>query len=75
MKCQHEHKTFLGVMDYRGYPEKLYMCDDCQIPISDFVSEEDLGKLEMDSAFVTAWQSDQTELIGNAERHLPNDII
>lgn len=41
-KCKHENKTFVTFVNHRGYPEKLFTCDDCGIPISDFADESEI---------------------------------
>lgn len=41
MKCKHESRTFISYLEVRGYPEKLFICEDCGCTISDFVSNED----------------------------------
>ena len=40
--CKHRHKKFIGVSDYRGYPEKVYSCQDCGMLITDFASDSEL---------------------------------
>lgn len=40
--CKHRHKKFITVTDYRGYPEKIYSCQDCGMMITDFASEAEL---------------------------------
>lgn len=42
-KCSHNNIKFLAVTDFRGYIEKLYQCEDCGIPISDFGTEKELS--------------------------------
>ena len=41
-ECKHRHKKFIAVTDYRGYPEKIYSCQDCGMMITDFASEGEL---------------------------------
>ena len=41
-KCTHRHKKFIAVTDYRGYPEKIYSCQDCGMMITDFASDAEL---------------------------------
>ncbi|MFC1518011.1 hypothetical protein ACFL5G_05615 [Candidatus Margulisiibacteriota bacterium] len=41
--CKHRHKKFIAVTDYRGYPEKIYSCQDCGMMITDFASESELN--------------------------------
>lgn len=41
MKCTHSRKKFLTFMDFRGWPEKLFVCEDCGMTISDFITVED----------------------------------
>lgn len=41
-RCKHRHKKFIAVTDYRGYPEKIYSCQDCGMMITDFASEAEL---------------------------------
>lgn len=41
MRCNHERKKFITFMDFRGYPEKLFICEECGITISDFITAED----------------------------------
>jgi hypothetical protein len=40
--CKHRHKKFIAVTDYRGYPEKIYSCQDCGMMITDFASDGEL---------------------------------
>lgn len=41
-ECKHRHKKFIAVTDYRGYPEKIYSCQDCGMMITDFASDGEL---------------------------------
>jgi len=45
-RCKHRHKKFIAVTDYRGYPEKIYSCQDCGMMITDFASEAELADFQ-----------------------------
>lgn len=64
MKCSHNSLKFLAVTDYRGYIEKLYQCEDCGIPISDFGTEKELC-LYQESKNYNEMLVKQNAIIGN----------
>jgi len=75
MKCQHKQKKFLGMIDYRGYPEKLFLCETCGMTISDYISKDDLDRTETDSVFETSGDQDVFDRFGDPYKHLHNEIL
>jgi hypothetical protein len=41
--CTHDSLTFLGILKYLEYPEKLFYCNHCHSAISDFITEQELS--------------------------------
>ncbi|MFC1478867.1 hypothetical protein ACFL57_05365 [Candidatus Margulisiibacteriota bacterium] len=74
-KCDHKHKDYLGVIDYRGYPEKLFVCLDCGITISDYMTDDDLEKAALDTEFHEAAKDDIFDRFSDPYRHLHNEIL
>lgn len=75
MKCKHENKKYLTLIDYRGYPEKLYICQDCGITISDYMHEDEITNSDLDSNFQIASEDDLFDRYGEEYRHLRNGIL
>jgi hypothetical protein len=74
MNCKHEKKKFLSVIDYRGYPEKLYLCETCGITISDYISDQELEHMDTESAFDHP-EEDLFERYSGTTDHLRNEIL
>jgi len=46
MKCNHNRKKFVRILDYRGYPEKLEICEECGMTIIDYVSDQEMDLMK-----------------------------
>ena len=75
MQCKHENKKFITILDYRDYPEKLYICQDCGITITDYMHEEDLDSTDIDSNFQAMAEKDVFDRYGSEYRHLRSEIL
>jgi len=40
--CKHHNVSFLGILQYRTYPEKCFICNDCHTVITDYVTHMDM---------------------------------
>ncbi|MFH1429045.1 MAG: hypothetical protein ABIH39_04800 [Candidatus Margulisiibacteriota bacterium] len=74
-KCEHKNKDYLGVIDYRGYPEKLFICQDCGITISDYMTDDDLEEATMETEFNEIPEDDIFERFSDPYKHLHNEIL
>ena len=45
-KCKHNRVSFIGMLHYREYPEKLFKCLDCETPITDFVTTKEYNEFK-----------------------------
>jgi len=75
MKCDHKNKKFITFIDYRGYPERLFICQDCGITISDYMHEEEIDNGDIDSSFQATTEDDIFDRYGDEYRHLHNGIL
>ncbi len=41
--CHHKNVTFQGILHHRQYPEKCFVCQDCQALITDYVTTQDMA--------------------------------
>jgi hypothetical protein len=50
MNCKHQHKKFVMISNYQGFPERIYSCHDCGTMVSDFASDEELNEFQLNGS-------------------------
>ena len=74
-KCKHKNKKFIGIIDYRGFPEQLFLCKDCGTTISDYITDDDLSKIDTDSSFQTHHNESIFDRYNDPFQHINNEIL
>ncbi len=52
MSCTHPRKKFIGLLEYRYRPEKVFLCEECGMTISDFITTYEINHLHFDNHFI-----------------------